>query len=274
MTTRVDLPAGATLFVEESFAVPLVSISFALRTGSAQDPPGKEGLARIAMRMLRRGAAGMTSPVIEDAIDRLGAEMAVDTGASSVAMHAQVIARSLDAFVDLLTNLVTNPTFPEDEFERLRRETLAEIVESRDNDKALCQSAFRKALFPGHAYGRGGTGTKASVASLTLDDVRGFYAKHLVQGNVVIGMSGAVSTADAEVLAKKLLAGRPASPAVPDEVPEPTGPVGRSLVFVDKPERTQTQILVGCLGSAPRDPDHTAFGIANAIFGGRSRRVS
>ena len=93
------------------------------------------GNVELVEDLLRRGAEGMTSTVIEDSIDRLGAEMAVDTGASSVAMHAQVISRSLDAFVDLVTNLISRPTFPENEFERLRREALA-LVES---EPARCQ---------------------------------------------------------------------------------------------------------------------------------------
>ena len=121
MSTRFELDGGAIAFLAASHALPLVSIVVALRTGSTHDPPGKEGLARIVARMLRRGCEGLSAHEIEDTIDRLGGEMSVDTGYASVSIHAQVIGRNLGPFVDLLARLLATPTFPEDEFERLRR---------------------------------------------------------------------------------------------------------------------------------------------------------
>src|ERR1019366_6071086 len=87
--TRFDLAGGALALLETSHDVPLVSIVIALRCGSAVDPPGKTGLARLAMRMLRRGCEGFSSEQIDFRIDVLGAEMAVDTSHSTVAVHAQ-----------------------------------------------------------------------------------------------------------------------------------------------------------------------------------------
>lgn len=267
-TGRVPLAGGALLLVEPSHAVPLVSIVVAFRSGSASDPPGKDGLSRIAMRMLRRGCEGMTAEQIDFRIDMLGGEMAVDTSASTVAVHAQVISRNLDAFIELLAKLLSAPTFPEDELARLKRETVAEIIEARDNDRAVAQKAFQRALFQGHPYGRNAGGTTPSVEGLTRDDVQGYYRRHVVQGNVVVGLSGDVTPEQATQVASKLVAAIRPGAAQPDEVPEPTMKPGRHLLVVDKPDRTQTQILVGTLGTSPRDADHVALVVANAVFGG------
>jgi zinc protease len=267
-TSRFPLPGGALLLLEPTHAVPLVSIVVAFRSGSAMDPPGKDGLARIAMRMLRRGCEGMTSEQIDFRIDVLGGEMAVDTSASTVAIHGQVISRNLDAFVDLIAKLVATPTFPDDELQRLKRETVAEIIESRDNDRVVAQKAFQRALFGGHPYGRNAGGTTASVESLTRDDVLGFYRRYVVQGNAVIAMAGDVTAEQATQVAGKLVAALPPGKATADDVPEPVMPAGRHLVVVDKPDRTQTQILVGTLGTSPNDADHVPLVVANAVFGG------
>lgn len=149
---RFDLDGGALALLEPSRAIPLVSVVVALRCGSAKDPPGKEGLARIALRMLRRGAEGLTAEQIDFRIDSLGAEMAVDTAASTVGIHAQVIARNTDAFFDLLARLLAAPTFPDDEIERLKRESVGEIVEARDSDRVVAQKALQRTLFAGHPY--------------------------------------------------------------------------------------------------------------------------
>ncbi len=265
---RFDVEGGGLALHEPDPAVPLVSLVISLRSGSAADPEGKSGLARIATRMLRRGSAGLTAEQIDVRIDSLGAELAVDTSPSTVSLQAQVIARNLDPLVDLLAGLLASPPFPEDELGRLKRETVAEIVEARDNDRVVAHKALQRTLFEGHPYGRNSGGTVASVEAITRADVLSFCQKHLVRGNVVVGLSGDVPAGPAPAVAARLLAGLRPGPAVADEVPEPTIRAGRHLLLVDKPARTQTQILGGTLGTSPRDADHAALVVGNAVFGG------
>ncbi|MGO9833868.1 MAG: M16 family metallopeptidase [Polyangiaceae bacterium] len=265
---RFDLDGGALALLEPSRAIPLVSVVVALRCGSAKDPPGKEGLARIALRMLRRGAEGLTAEQIDFRIDSLGAEMAVDTAASTVGIHAQVIARNTDAFFDLLARLLAAPTFPDDEIERLKRESVGEIVEARDSDRVVAQKALQRTLFAGHPYSHNPGGTVKSVEAIERNDVLAFYRRHVVQANVVVGIAGDASPERAPVLARKLLAGLPRGEATVDDVVEPRMSPGRRLLMVDKPERTQTQILVATMGTSPMDEDHVPLVVANAVFGG------
>ncbi|MBX3225613.1 MAG: insulinase family protein, partial [Labilithrix sp.] len=102
MTSRFELDGGAVGFVESSSAVPLVSIVVSVRSGAIADPDGKDGVCRFAARMLRRGADGMTAQQIEATIDRLGAELALDVGPSTVSLHGQVIRRNVEPFVALI----------------------------------------------------------------------------------------------------------------------------------------------------------------------------
>jgi zinc protease len=256
------------LFVESSHALPLVTIAIALESGSTRDPAGKEGLCRITSRMLRRGCQAMTSQQVDAEIDRLGAEMSVDVSASHVTLHTQVIRRNLGAWVDLVARLLSTPTFPEDELARLRRETAAEIVEARDNDRALAQLAFRRAVFAEHPYARSAVGTTRAVESITQGDVRGLYGRDYVRGNLAIGFAGDVTRDEAEKLADRLSRALPEGTTPSDDAGDPAPTKGRKLVFVDKPERTQTQIILGSLGTWPHDPDHVPFSVAVSIFGG------
>jgi zinc protease len=265
---RFTLEGGALALFEPAHAVPLVSFVVSLRSGSAVEPVDKPGLARIALRMLRRGCVGMTAEQIDFRIDALGAEMAVDTSPSTVAIHAQVIARNVDAFVDLLARLLATPTFPPDELARLKRETLAEIIEARDNDRSVAQKALQRTLFAGHPYGRNPGGTTAGVEAIGGDDVLAFYKTFVVQGNAVIGIAGDVTAERAPELARKLTLALPCGGPIADSVPEPTMRPGRHLLVVDKPERTQTQILVATLGTSAHDEDHVPLVVANAVFGG------
>jgi zinc protease len=266
--TRLVLSGGGTVQVAESHAVPLVSLTIAFRSGSACDPVGREGASKLAFRMLRRGSRTHTAKDIEDELDRLGAELSTEVSTSTSAIHGQVIERNLGAFVDLLSTLMAEPAFPEVEFDRLVRETRAELVEARDSDRTLAQVAFRRAVFEGHPYARSTTGSNKTLSAMDLDAVRAAYRTHFVQGNLAFGFSGDIETARAERLAERIAKGLPEGPRVPDPVGEPARVPGRRLVFVDKPERTQTQILIGGLGTSPHDEDHVALSVANAVFGG------
>jgi zinc protease len=265
---RYDLDGGAKLFVEPSPVLPLVSIVVALRSGAAHDPVGKEGLSRITARMLRRGCAGMSATDIERTIDRLGGEVGFEVASSSTAVAGQVLVRNLDAFVDLLVKLLATPTFDEDELGRLLRETHAELLESLDNDRALADRFFRQKLFGDHAYGRATRGTSASIASIDRDAVRAQHATHYVRGNAIVAIAGDITSDRAQKVARRLVSALPDAPAVTGDIPEPKALSGRHLVFVDKPERSQTQILIGALGTSAHDPDHVPLAVANAIFGG------
>lgn len=267
-THRFDLGGGAVGFCESSTAVPLVSIVLSLRSGAVADPEGKDGLFRVMTRMLRRGAAGMTASQIDNAIDTLGGELGLDVGPSTMSFHAQVIRRNLKPFCELLAKILGQPTFDGEELARLKRESVAALIEARDSDRALASLAFRRAVFPGHPYARSAAGKIATIEALTREDVVATYKKHFVRSELVVGFAGAISESEAKELGALFAKTLPEGPKPALVIPDPPAMSGRRLVFIDKPERTQTQILIGTLGTWPKDEDHFPLVTATAVFGG------
>jgi zinc protease len=265
---RIDAGGGAVAYLVESHELPLVDLSISFRSGATLDPVAKIGRTRLFARMLRRGAAGWTSDQIEETIDRYGGELSVDVGPSAITIHVQVIRRNLEPFLALLGDLLLRPTFPEAELARLRREAVAEIIEARDSDKALVSRFFRRAVFGAHPYGRGTTGTVHTIPAITRDDVVAAHALHVRRGGAVVAVAGDLTEADVRKLVLPLVAALPSGASEKDQTPDPTFPKGRRLVFVDKPARTQTQIMIGGLGTRADDPDHVPLVVANTVFGG------
>lgn len=259
---------SAPVFVETSHALGLVSVVIAFRSGSAFDPEGKDGLARITARMLRRGAEGFPAQVIEETIDSLGGEFAADASVSATSVHFEVIRRSLGPCSDLIARMLAKPVFDPAELARLLREAEAELIEARDSDRSLVARAFRKTLFGGHPYGRRVAGTIPTLRSITPADVRAFYEKHYCRSNAMVAVSGDIEPDEARALVDKLLSGLPEGTAAADIVAAPNPIRGRTLVFVDKPDRTQTQMVVGGLGTHAHDADHIPLLVANMVFGG------
>lgn len=256
------------VYCETSRDLPIVSVVVSFRSGSVADPEGQEGLARTTARMLRRGAGSLGAEDIDERIDALGAELGADASPSSVTMSFEVIRRSLDPLVDLAADVLARPAFAEEELGRYLREASAEIVEARDSDRTLASRAFRRTMFADHPYGRRVAGSLASLAALTPDHVRAFHRQHLTRANALVAVSGDATEEEANRIAERLLGGLPEGEAIADPTTDPPGRAGRHLVFVDKPDRTQTQLVIGGLGTHAHDPDHVPLLVANHAFGG------
>lgn len=264
-----DGSAQPSVLVETSRALPLVSFSIALRTGAILDPPGMSGATRMLTRWMRRTAGGREAQLIDAEIDALGAAFGADVSASTVVFQGTVISRSLEGLMRIAADVLLRPGFAEAELERIRRETLAELTEALDDDRGLARRWFRSRLFGTHPYARSVTGTASSLARIGGDELKALYRRVLRPENLLFAFSGDIDREQAERLTQQLVAQLPAGAAPPrDETPEPAPIPGRRLTFVDKPDRTQTQILIGCLGTHPEDDDHLALHVANTVFGG------
>jgi zinc protease len=254
--------------LEESHDIPLVHFQLVIPHGSLGDPEGQEGLTRLAARMLRRGTTRRDTRVIEETIDSLGAELGIETTTAFVRFSGSVIRRSLEPTLELLGEMLARPSFPESEFAQLKRETRAALVELCDSDAGLASTHFRRTLFRGHPYARPVMGTRSTLERIELPHALARYRDVLERGSRLVGFSGDLRPDEAERLVRTHLSS-PHENTLPGALaPEPPGRTGRHLTIVDKPERSQTQIQIGRLGTHPRDHDHTALAVGNAVFGG------
>jgi zinc protease len=256
------------LIAETSRELPLVAVTVAFRVGAVHDPPERAGLARMAARMLRRGFAGMGVEQIDDRIDALGAELGAGVGLGSTTVHVEFLKRSLAGVTELLGQLLTTPSFDPEELGRLRRQTEAEIIEARDNDAFLASRALRRQLFAGHPHGVRVGGLLPTLSAIGRDDLIRFHAEHYTRANVLLGISGDLSASEVEALGAELLGKLPAGTPTRYAVPPPEPPSGRNVVWIDKPERSQAQMMIGTLGTHPADDDHVALLVANTVLGG------
>jgi len=258
---------GPVILVEPEHSLPLVHVGLMLRTGSIHDPRGLEGLTRMTARMLRMGTRQLSAQQVEERIDSLGAQLSVGCAPSYVQLSGVVVAHNLEPFFELVCQLVQSPAFRASDLSRAKRETVAELVGVVDDDRSLAARHFRAFALGKHPYARSVVGTTQSVRAISRAHVLAHYEKHFVRDNVIVSMAGAVQPERVQQLVTRHLA-MPKGKVPKLDAPETTFAKGRRLLIVDKPERTQTQIIVGTLGTHVLDPDHTALQVANVIFGG------
>jgi zinc protease len=257
------------IFVESQHDLPLVEVQVLVGTGPAHDPRGKEGLARHAFELMRRNAGGRSRTEVDDLIDALGAVVEVSSGRDAIGLHVTCLARNLEAVLALASDALLRPRFDPDEHEQLRREELAALDDLRDDDGALAGRFYDRLALPGHPYGRSGLGTAASLGSLTLADVEGWLATHVVRANLLVGFAGDVGADRARALAQVAFGPAAERPAPAQLVFPPLAVApGRRTFLVDKPDRTQSQIIVGHAAPQLAHPDFLACAVAAGAFGG------
>jgi zinc protease len=254
---------------EEKHDLPLVHVDAVLPVGASLDLDGQEGLSRHASELMRRGAGGRSRAELDAALDSLGASLDVDATQDEVVFSGKCLARNLEPFVALLGDVLGRPHLDAEEHEKLRRESLALLDEIRDDDSSLCGRFFERACLSGHPYGRTAIGTESSLAKLSRDDAAAWVSRNAKASHAIVGFAGDVEPARARELAERATAtmldgAAPERPILPAPALRPS----RRTVLVDKPERQQSQILIG--HGAPRhaDPDWLPLHVGATVFGG------
>ncbi len=268
MKGRFRTKNGIAVLTERSTVLPLVGIGVSARSGSLSDPEGKEGLSRLLARAMRRGTRTLASRALEERLDELGAQMSMSSAQQTMHFGGMVVAQNLEAFVELLASLLAEPALRPADVRKVQRELSAELVALCDDDRTLCSRHFRRFAFGSHPYGRPRSGTRESIGSITHADVIAHHARTIAAENLVIDVWGDFEPRALAKLLDRSFGGLPKGKRQTRVVADPVFAPGRRVLVVDKPERTQTQILVGAMGTSPHDRDHTALLAANTAFGG------
>jgi zinc protease len=258
------------VIVEPSSDTPLVWFDLAIRGGSAADPRGVEGLHRHAGLLARRGAGTRDRAQLDETLDNLGAAVEVGVSRDAVTVSGIALARHLDAVIDLAGDILAEPRWSEDEHARLLRETPQVLDEIRDDDSALATRWFDWVCTPGHSYGRTWLGTEQSISRISREAAMDVWRREVTADNLVIGLAGDVREAAAARIVSRLVERLPSSwggTEILVEAPA-AAPLGRRVVLVDKPDRTQAQLRLGHMSLRYGDPDTAAIALAEAVFGG------
>ncbi|MBI4041980.1 MAG: insulinase family protein [Deltaproteobacteria bacterium] len=265
---EAELPNKAKGVVYEDHSVPIIYYRAVIRSGSAAEPPDKPGLANLTGELLLRGTKSHTRDEIFSQLEGMGATLEVETSYDFLSYSGSVLSKNKDRFLKILAEILIQPTFPAEELTKLRHEVMAQIQEQLDKDREVVNLHFRRALFGDHPYSRPVLGTPQSIPNITLTDIMTFYRENFVSGNMILESAGDISKGDAINDFELLFAGLPPGEMRQSQYGE-FKPTEQNRVFlIDKPQRTQTQIMIGQVGIPANDPDYIPLTVMSTAFGG------
>jgi zinc protease len=265
------LANGAKLMVVERDAVPTVELSLLIDGGSAADPAELSGLARMAMDMLDEGTKSKSATEIAELQGRLGARLGLGADDDWATISLSALAANLQPSLELLADVVLNPSFPKEDFERIRKEALVRMASAKLEPASMAARVMPPLLFgEGHVYGRlgGGNGTEETLAAMTTADLARFHREALSPKRATVLVVGDVAFADIKARLDKLLAGWKGE----GERPITRGPalaIEKPVVYLlDRPQAAQSVIRVAIAADPSGSPRDLAIDAMNDFLGG------
>ena len=267
---KQKLSNGLAAWIVEDHKVPVAQVNLVALSGTANDPPGKYGVASFVAAMLEEGAGSRSALEIADAVDFLGADLGATTTSdvSAVRLHVPV-ARLADA-LPIMGDVALRPTFPRDELDRQRQQRLTSLLQGRDDPATIAAVAFSRVLYgKAHRYGTAQMGTAETIKTFTSDDLRTFYASAFRPDNATLLAVGDFNAATLVPLLEKTFGSwKPAGAAAPEKLPAVEPPARRQIYLIDKPGAPQSQIRIGSIGVPRSTPDYFPITVMNTILGG------
>jgi zinc protease len=263
---RFALSNGLTVLLLEQHKLPVFAASLYVLRGSEANPPHLPGLASFTADMLDEGTTTRPALKLADDVAQIGATLGSTSDQSAVSIAG--LRRNADAAFELMADVALHPAFAASEVERLRNERLTDLLQQRDDPRALATRVFNRAVYgPDHPYGYTELGTEAALKAVTRADMEQFWKSGYVPGNAALVVSGDVTPQDLRQLAEKYF-GKWSGTAVAVQLPALPPPSGRRVFVVDKPAAPQTALRVGAVGVPRSNPDYVALEVMNTELGG------
>jgi zinc protease len=263
---QIVTPRGVKAWLVEDYAVPLLSLDFAFKGGSAQDPAGKPGAATMLAALLDEGAGDLDSQAFQQAMDEKAVEISFSCDRDHIGGRMRTLIRNVDRASELLRLAINAPRLDDAPIVRVREQLSAGLRHEANDPGSLAGRTWRARSFPGHPYGASSNGTLESLPHIERADLVQLQQNLITRGALYVGVVGAIDAARAAKLIDSIFADLPLSGALADVADAPFGGLGSTeIVDLDLPQST---IRFGRPSLARHDPDYMTSVLVTHILGG------
>jgi len=267
---EATLKNGLRVVVLEGFnQAPTFTLRMVILSGGLSDPPGERGLASSTAALLSEGTATRSGREIAEQIESLGATLTANSGLSSFTTEVTVfgLTRNLDPALDLFADVTRHPKFPQNEVEKYKTQTLAQLQSQRSVPRFLAYERFNQALYGDHPAGLISSPAEA-LKKMTPEDLARFHAAHYLPNNAILAAVGDVTLKELLPKLERVFGDWKRGEAPKTAIPPVPPPASARIHLIDRPGSVQTSIQLGALGIERADPDYFALLVMNKLVGG------
>jgi zinc protease len=261
------LENGLTVIVAEKRDLPIFLATVAVKTGSVYDPVGKEGTANLVGRLLDKGTKERNANEIAEVIEGLGGNLSISTGRWTTRVTLSILSKHRETGLEILSDILMNPLFKEDEIEREVGKVLSEINEKKSDPNSVLDDKFREALYGDHPLGKPVEGYRESLKKIKRGDIVEFYEKFYVPNNSILVIVSDINPDDVMEIVNRYFRKWKRKELEFPEIKPPKPIMGKRVIVVDM-DVNQAFIALGNLGIERKNPDFNKLRVANYILGG------
>lgn len=260
------LDNGLEVIVVEHHEQPVASIWIGFYSGDALDPEGKSSLATFTATLLNKGTGNKDSDQLAEWIESVGGTFNASTTNDYTFCTLSILSEYIDTAYQFLSDVILNPTFPDDEFEAERKRMKTGLEFQLSDPDAMADRHFSAVVYGHHPYAV--QPTPETVEAVMRDDLVAFHQRNYVANNAMMFVVGDVKEKDVKKMAKKYFGDW--KEGTPDQVefPEPPERTAKNISLYHRPGSVQTNLVVGHLGVRPDNPDWAKITVANRVLGG------
>ncbi len=264
---RVKLKSGPVVYLVPSTELPLVNLSISVRTGKYVAPKGKEGLAAAAGGLLASaGTKNRTAEELQERLAFLAARLGSSVGETAGSVSMNLLSKDLDEGMGILREILTEPRFQQDRLDLFGKQQLSAMKQRNDDSRGLEGRNLLRLGYGEHFF-RNRIPTKASIESLTQDDLKGFHRDWFHPANFIVAVSGDFERADMVKRLNKLFAKWPfkgkKAPAIPTDKT-----FAKPGIYIVNKDVNQGRVSIILPGITRDNPDYYAIQVMNDILGG------
>lgn len=225
-----------------------------IKSGATFDLVNKAGLADLTSQMIVRGTEDFkTLEQLQEELEFIGVRLEINTYWDSTEIRILGSSSKLESMIKLLNQILTKPTFPKDEVEKLKAERLKEL---ENNPNVSLEETFYNSLYGKHPYGHSIIGTKESINNINRGDILEFFNRCYLANNSVLIVTGEVSLDRLLVELRKGLGGWKKGNPPPYTFSPPVNQTGINIHLKEKPNTTNAEIILGHFSIKRTDPDY------------------
>jgi zinc protease len=247
--------------------VPFVTVRLGLLAGAWTEQ--KPGTASMAMQMLTKGTTKHSEAQLADELDTYAISVSGHAGMDTSGIHMSCLTSHIDRAMALLGEVAMLPTFPETEFDKLKRQVLTSLAVTAEEPQYIAERQLRRVMYADHCYSRTAAGEIEDVNALANKDLRPWYEKFARPDMAVLIFAGDIEPQQAFELARKTFASWKSTGKKPD-VKQPAVPDANEthIYLVDRPASTQSQIRIAQPGITRHDDGYFVSRVVSSYFGG------
>ncbi len=264
---KSKLSNGLEVWLVKQKELPIVSMNLVLKTGAANDPADKTGIAAMTAAMINQGTKTRSQKDISSERQLLGMSLRAEADWDSTAVSMQTLNSVMDKSLALYADMITNPAFSAEKLEDIRRNFLNVISRSKSNPATTANLIFNKLIYGEQPYGRNPGGSEQNIKAISRDDLLKFYERNYGPNNGVLIVVGDFDRKPLLSKLEKAFANWKSENIADNPAPE-TKMLGKAGIYlIDKPGALQSSVYIGQVGASRSNPDYYALQVMNSILG-------